>query len=314
MMSLIDLKRPKHIVHAAQFYRFTIYRGCPFGVEYLGKDHNSARCTAHIIRQLVGLVGREPDNRRAILHFCLAKLTAEACIGHRFMAQIKRSELVEFRICIVNISDFIHEPCVPIDVRIADWHRLFALQRHNKVFGIEHIQHREDAVAIDFGHVSACFCNGRHRLLHLRTDVSINQFLVSSELSCMISADTFMVIRGLVLVECVACKVQNAIIQGLVLQDLSVGLRHRLGLFAHASLHKHAVIQVAFVHLPHVDEAQNGYRSHHIHGLQFLETIEEEEQCADGNQPKRPPTIGRKDAFADASQVRLQRRKIVRRD
>ena len=230
------------------------------------------------------------------------------------MAQVKFSKSVKFFICILHISDFIHKPSIAIDVRVLYCHRLIALKRHNEVFGIEHVQHREDAASIDLGHVSACLCDGGHGLLHLRTDVSINQFLVSAQLGSMISADTLMIETGFILVERVACKVQNTIVQGLVLQYLTVCLRHRLCLFAHALLYKHAVIEVAFVHLPHVGKTQNSNRYHHKLYPQLLHLVEEETQCADNDNPERPPTVGREYAFADASQVGQQWRKIFGRD
>ena len=128
------------------------------------------------------------------------------------MAQIEFTQRVKFFICILHIRHLIYKPSIPIDVRVLDCHRLISLKRHYKVFSVQHVQYREEAISIDFSHVSACLCDGRHHLLHLRTNVSIYQFLVSSELSCMISAYTFMVIRGFILVESVAGKIQNAII------------------------------------------------------------------------------------------------------
>ena len=112
-----------------------------------------------------------------------------------------------------------------------------------------------------------------------------------------------MIIRGLVFVEGIRCEIQHPIVQRLVLKDLFIGRCHLLRRIADALLHKHVIVEIALVHLPHIDQAEQGYGSDHPFGLQLPRLEEQEAEGSYQNDPERAPTIGHKDSLTHFDEV-----------
>ena len=110
------------------------------------------------------------------------------------MAQTQLTQHIKFFIGIIYVLDIIHKPCVAMHVWILQWYLLTVLQRQDKIFGIEHVEHREDAVAIHLCHISSGLGHGTIYLVHLRMNVSLYKFLISAQLSRMIATDTLEVV------------------------------------------------------------------------------------------------------------------------
>ena len=83
------------------------------------------------------------------------------------MAQWKTTSHVQFIIGIVDIVDTVNKPRITIGIWIGKRHRLSTLQRKNEVFGIEHVQNRIDAVAIDLCHIACSLTDGLENTVHL---------------------------------------------------------------------------------------------------------------------------------------------------
>ena len=109
----------------------------------------------------------------------------------------------------------------------------------------------------------------------------------------MVTSNALVVIRSLVLVESVGGKIEDSVVQTLVLQDLLVGGRHGLGCFADALLHEHVIVEVPLVHRPHVCQAEEGDGTHHVFSLQFLSLVQQQAEGSHEDNPERAPAVGR---------------------
>ena len=199
------------------------------------------------------------------------------------MAEVALSDAVEFLICIADIVDLIHKPRIAVDIRILNRHGLVALQRQDEVLGIEHIQHGPDGIAGYLRHVAAGLANGIDGLLHLGSNVSLDEFLVAAELGGMIATDGLVIVGCLVLIERVAGEVQHAIVQILVLKDEFIGSCLGLRHLALTLLHKHVVVEIALVDQPHIQQTEHRDAEHHDLGRNLAVLIEQQEHHAHQN-------------------------------
>ena len=207
------------------------------------------------------------------------------------MAHVNLTHLSIFSVGIVNIVELIDKPAVALCIWVLYWCRCATLQWKDKVLRVQHIQYREGLHTINCLHITTCSSNRLHRLLHLRSDVSINHLLITTELSRVITTDTLMEVRSLVLVERVRSKVQHTIVEALVLINLKVGCCWLLWHIALTLWYEHLVIEVTLIHLPHINEAKHQKTSHHIVGTQLLHLISEEQRKADEDNDNRTPSI-----------------------
>ena len=180
----------------------------------------------------------------------------EALVGHRLVAQVQTGQGIEFLVGIVHIFHLVHKPGIALCIGILNG---CLSPRIDEVLGVEHVQHRPDAVAVHLGQVAVVGRNDLADSRQLRRDVGIDQFLIAAQLGSMIAAHTLMVVTGLVLVEHIAGQVQHTVVERRVVQYLTVHLGHLTNLPAFRLLDKLVLVvgvQVAAVHLPQVDQTE----------------------------------------------------------
>ena len=130
----------------------------------------------------------------------------------------------------------------------------------------------------------------------------------------MITTNALHIIRGLVFIEGRGSQVKHTIVERLVLQDMvdSLCLGHRL--VTHRLRHEHSVVQVTFVHLPHIKQTEHNQGCCHIFGTQL--TILEKQQASRTNDdnPERAPAVSRKHSDTHLCQVLHQRCQLIGRN
>ena len=191
------------------------------------------------------------------------------------MAQVKHLYGIELLISIVHKQYMVYHPCISKGIRILHRYGLSSLQRQDQVLGVEHTDDWEDTVAFHLRHVTSCISHSLHRLLHLRLQISINEFLIAAQLCSMIATNALVVVAGLVLVEGVGCEIEHAVVERFVLQYLFVSGRQLLRCFAFTLWHEHRVVEITLVNLPHVCQAEQQHASHQGCRLEFLSPIEQ---------------------------------------
>ena len=132
------------------------------------------------------------------------------------MAQVDTSQGIHLLVGIIHITELIDEPCIAIDVWVLDGNGLTTLEREDKIFGVEHIEHREDAITIHLCHVTAYRRNRSEQLLHLQIDIAFHKFLITAQFGSMVTTNALMIVARLVLVESIRCEVQHTIVKTLV--------------------------------------------------------------------------------------------------
>ena len=229
------------------------------------------------------------------------------------MPEVHLAHTIDFLVGIVHILHLVYEPCIAVGIRILHRNGLSALQRHDEVFGIQHVQYRIDTVAVHLGHIAARSSYRLHRLLHLRSDMCINHLLVATELGWMITADALVVVRGLVLIECIRCQIQHTVVECLVTADNLVGLGHLLRCIALRLVYEHIIVEIALVHHPHIHQTEHGDTGNHIFLAQLLHLEEHQQYRTDEDNPERTPAVGCEDALADIRQIAHDWRDILLR-
>ena len=122
----------------------------------------------------------------------------------------------------------------------------------------------------------------------------------------MIATDALVIIRCLVLVERVRSEVQHTVVESFVAKDDLIRFSHLLRGVAHARFDKHAVVEIALVYLPHIDEAEQSDASYGQFGIELLLIEQEQDDRADGYDDEGTERIRREDIFAYRRQVSLQ--------
>ena len=193
---------------------------------------------------------------------------------------------VEFLIGIVHITDLIYKPGIAVGVWVLHRNGLTTLQRHDHISGVQHIQYRIDAVAIHLRHVTGSLGDSREHRPHLRFDIRVDQLLVTTQFGSMVTADTLMVIRCLVLIKCIRCQVQHAVVATIrrILQDKVIRLGLGLRCVTLCLVYEHRIIQITFVHHPHIQQTHHQQDTHQVLALDLVVTIQQQEECSDGDQ------------------------------
>ena len=123
-----------------------------------------------------------------------------------------------------------------------------------------------------------------------------------------------MIVRRLVLVEGVGGKVEDTIVGTLVLQNLPVGGSLAYRLLTHAALHKHLVVEVALVYLPHIHEAEHDDGTDSPLRLNLLIAQQKQNGCADSHYEEGAPAVGGEDGDAHVAQIADKRIQIFCRN
>ena len=185
------------------------------------------------------------------------------------MTEVESGNTVQLLISIIHIGDFIYQPGITIGIGILYRDGLTALQGQNKVLSIQHIQHRKNRISLYQCHITLRLSNSTECLLHLLRDIGIDEFLITAQLGGMIASNALHVETRLILVERIRGKVQHTEIECLVLQNMIDGGRFLDGFLTNVLRHKHLIVQVPLVDLPHIKETEDGEDAHKPFGTQF---------------------------------------------
>ena len=229
------------------------------------------------------------------------------------MAQGQAAQHVKLLVGIVDVVQLVYQPGVAVGIGVLQGHALSALQGQYEVLGVEHVQHGVDGVALHLRHIAGGTAHGSHHTGHLLGEIGVDQLLVAAQLGSMVAADALQVVRRLVLVERRRGQIQRAEVERLVLQDMVDGGRLVDGCLTDTLRDEHAVVQIALVDLPHVDEAEQRHGCGHPRGLQLAITEEQQQHRAGHDNPERPPAVGSEHGDAHVGQVLGQRGDILLR-
>ncbi len=119
----------------------------------------------------------------------------------------------------------------------------------------------------------------------------------------MISANCFVPIGCNAIVEGACCQVQHAIIERWVLKNCFVCWRFSKGLLVLSGWCKHCIVEVAFVHLPHIYECYQNYGNNHPRGFHFVLEVQPQHECSRQNECRTAPSIGSEHSNAHLFQV-----------
>ena len=227
------------------------------------------------------------------------------------MTQREFTERRYLVIGILHILYLVNEPGIAIHIWVLYGYGLTALQGEDKVFRVQHVQHRTDIVTVHLCHVTTGLCHRLRKRLHLRCDIRLYQFLITTQFGGMITADALMIIAGLILVERVRGEVQHTIVKTLVAQYQLIRLCLLLGCLTLRCRHEHLVVQITLVHLPQVNQAQHQDGPYHIVGLQFTILVKQQDTRSDDDDPERTPAVGREYCLTHFRQVAHQRLEIL---
>ena len=108
------------------------------------------------------------------------------------MAKVHLAEGIQFFIGVVDKSQFVNKPSRALGIRVEQRQCSALLQRQDKVAGVEHVEHREQSLAVNLCHIALRLDHGIHGLLHFGPYVGCYQFVVSAQFGRMIAADAVM--------------------------------------------------------------------------------------------------------------------------
>ena len=124
--------------------------------------------------------------------------------------------------------------------------------------------------------------------------MGIDEFLIAAQFGSMIASDALQVVGGLVLVEGRGGEVEHTEVGSLFRSDR---------LLAHAGRDEHAVVEIALVDLPHIDQTEHHQTGGHQLYTYLLILIEQEEEGADDDNPERAPAVGSEHRHAHLSEI-----------
>ena len=168
---------------------------------------------------------------------------------------------------VIHIFHIAYKPGISASIRIKHRSSLSILKREYEISCIQHVQHWK-CICIHLSHITACFRKFRENSIHLAMNMLLYHFLITAKFGCMITSNAFMPIGCIILVECIYSQVQHPVIQRFVLQYFLVCFR-RLQIWFHLCTFRHEllVVQISFVHSPHIHQTQQSYK--HYSNLRF---------------------------------------------
>ena len=212
---------------------------------------------------------------------------------------------------IIYILHLAYHPCSTHSVWVLYGSSSTTLKRHDEILSIEHIEYRIYGITVHLLHIALSLNDCSHSLLHLRWDIPLYEFLIATELCSMISSYALVEIWCLILIECIACEVEYTIIKILILKNSLISLSHFLWSSTDSVAHKHIVVEIALVHLPHIHKAEHSDDSHHHRSRHLFHLIYEEGCKANKNDEYASPTIWLEDSHADIAEVGKKRIELV---
>ena len=130
----------------------------------------------------------------------------------------------------------------------------------------------------------------------------------------MITTNALQVITRFILVECRCSQIEHAVVKRLVLKDMVNGRRFRHRFLTNGLRHKHLIVEITLIDLPHVDKTKHGKRSDHPLHLHLTVAIEQQTSRTDDDNPERAPAISSKYRHTHLCQVADQRCQLVGRN
>ena len=207
----------QHIVRPGNIHRLTVNRCLPSRIIYFRENNYTVFSGRSLINQTIRLIARQTNGRQRVL--ISFRHTLQFFLKLRiYYSGFRRKNIIQsinFLICIIHILHLIHKPGITVCIRIFHRNRLPLLSgREDKVFRVQHIQHTKfrSIHAVHFATGSSYFLIGR---LHFRSNMMIDHFLITAQLGGMITTDTLMPVRCIILIKCIAgetYKVQYPII------------------------------------------------------------------------------------------------------
>ena len=209
------------------------------------------------------------------------------------MTDVHLCQSIKFLIGIIHIREFIHKPCISLRILVLQWNRLSILQRHDDVTHVQHIEYRPDTVTLDDRHIALGFCHSLHHALHFRCNIGVDKFLIAAQFGSMVATDTLVIIWGFVFIKRALREIQHTVVATvtLILKDKLISLGQLLRGLAFTLGYKHVIIEIALVHLPHVNQAEHNNSTQHIFFAQLLRFVKQQTKRTDGNDDKRTPGI-----------------------
>ncbi len=176
-------------------------------------------------------------------------------------------------------------------MRVEDRNGLSLLScRENEVFGVQHVQYAE-FIGIHAVHLTSGSGNGFVGRLHFGRDMMFYHLLVAAQLGRVITADAFVPVGGVVVIEGAGGKVQYTIVQGGILQYQLVCICLGEGFRTDGMRHELGVVQIALVDSPHICQAEYGDTGNGQRTAQFAAGVEQEQAATDAYNDEAPQGV-----------------------
>ena len=191
MLARGDISSAKYIVDTAELERLSVEGGCPSRIVNFGEYNDAASSGFYFILQFIRLIAEEGDLGKGVDYgrAGMVEYTAEGLVGHGLRTQIGGGESSNLFIWRCDIVDGIDKPRVAHGEGILHGKLTSLASADDKVFVVEHIEHREEAVALDGSKVALTVVEGLDDSVHLGADMSVDEVLIASELDCAIATD-----------------------------------------------------------------------------------------------------------------------------
>ena len=167
MFTWFYIEGTQDVVYPTQLGRLAIDGSSPAGIVNLGEYHYTTLTRVNLVGKLVRLVALDIHGAGGILCNSITQLCLELLVGHSLVTQVDLTHLQNLLIGILGIANLINKPRITQSIGVLDGHCLATLQWEHKVAGVEHIDNRTDAVALNLSHVATSLGHSIHQALHL---------------------------------------------------------------------------------------------------------------------------------------------------
>ena len=130
----------------------------------------------------------------------------------------------------------------------------------------------------------------------------------------MIATNALQVETGLVLVKRIRCQIQHSEVECLVLKNMVDSSRFLNRLLPDGLWHKHTIVQIAFVDLPHIHQTEHGQQTNHQFSTHLIVSVQQQAYRANCDNPERTPAVGCKHSHSHLRQVLQQRCQLFGRN
>ena len=205
----------KNIVGTSVNCFLIVYVRSPTRIIDFRKYYYSTLLRINFINQFIRFITFQNNCTQAV--FSCSRIFysfGKAFVYYSHFGRINLMNSLYFFVGIVHILNLIYKPSVAQGIRIEYRSCRTTLKRENKVTGIQHVQYRE-MNGIYLCHISTCCRKFFKQGSHFTLDMLFYHFLITAQLGGMITTDTLMPVRCIILIKCIAgetYKVQYPII------------------------------------------------------------------------------------------------------